>query len=105
MFVKYGIDQKRLIQQLEEKEDELLRTAFLEPTISNIQAIIILCCHPTQVTYPLIWLRAGIAIRMVNLNKQPSRQQYLSNHSFFFFLHCIESGPWPSSVTHQYLKL
>ncbi|KAI8340137.1 fungal-specific transcription factor domain-containing protein [Chlamydoabsidia padenii] len=64
-FDKYAIDRKDLIQKLAIKENELLRTAFLDPTISNIQAIIILCCHPTQGSiYSGIWLRAGIAIRM-----------------------------------------
>ncbi|CAO3585913.1 unnamed protein product [Absidia cylindrospora] len=64
-FENYGIDRRDLIQKLATKENELLRTAFLTPTISNIQAIIILCCQPTHITiFTGIWLRTGIAIRM-----------------------------------------
>ncbi|ORZ10851.1 fungal-specific transcription factor domain-domain-containing protein [Absidia repens] len=64
-FENYGIDRRDLIQKLATKENELLRTAFLTPTISNIQAIIILCCQPTHISiFTGIWLRTGIAIRM-----------------------------------------
>ncbi|KAI8088656.1 fungal-specific transcription factor domain-containing protein [Halteromyces radiatus] len=65
IFNSQDINREKIIQKLAAKENELLRTAFLTPTISNIQAIIILCCLPTHVSsFTAIWLRTGIAIRM-----------------------------------------
>lgn len=48
------------------KENELLRTAMLDATIGNIQALLILCHQPSYTTTVNSFsLKVGLAVRMV----------------------------------------
>ncbi|KAI8072950.1 fungal-specific transcription factor domain-containing protein [Gongronella butleri] len=66
VFEQHGIkDRKQLYQQLLNLENELLKTECLTPSITNIQALLIICCRPTNLRhFNNIWLQSGLAVRM-----------------------------------------
>jgi hypothetical protein len=65
MFKEAGIERDRIFKTLLDRASVLVRSEYLVPRIVTIQALILLCGHPTYSTTSYRnWILAGMAVRM-----------------------------------------
>lgn len=65
MFATAGVERDYVFQTLLERATILVRKEYLKPRIVTIQALVLLCAHPTYSTSSYRnWILAGMAVRM-----------------------------------------
>ncbi|KAL0085623.1 hypothetical protein J3Q64DRAFT_1640524, partial [Phycomyces blakesleeanus] len=65
LFKNAGMERDVIFSTLLEKSAKLVRKEYLVPRIANIQALILLCAHPTYSgNTHRCWIMAGMAVRM-----------------------------------------
>lgn len=65
IFKKAGVERDYVFQTLLERTAVLVRKEYLKPRIVTIQALVLLCLHPTYSTSSYRnWILAGMAVRM-----------------------------------------
>ncbi|KAG0163627.1 hypothetical protein DFQ30_011253 [Apophysomyces sp. BC1015] len=65
LFKNAGVDRDEVFHALLERSSELIRQEYLTPRLATIQALMLLCGHPTFSTDTYRnWIRAGMAVRM-----------------------------------------
>ncbi|KAF7722049.1 hypothetical protein EC973_003731 [Apophysomyces ossiformis] len=65
LFKHAGVDRNEVFEALLERSSELIRREYLTPRLATIQALMLLCGHPTLSTDTYRnWVRAGMAVRM-----------------------------------------
>jgi hypothetical protein len=70
VFKDSGLDRDELVDTLVEHTTNLVRKEYLTPRLPTIQALVLLCAYPNyEKSFYRNWLRAGMAVRMVNYIK------------------------------------
>ncbi|ORY98166.1 fungal-specific transcription factor domain-domain-containing protein [Syncephalastrum racemosum] len=65
LFKDLGVERDDVFHELSDRAAEMIRAEYLVPRISTIQALVILCSHPTYSSSSYRnWILAGMAVRM-----------------------------------------
>ncbi|KAI8098464.1 fungal-specific transcription factor domain-containing protein, partial [Halteromyces radiatus] len=65
IFTRSGLERNQIFHTLVDRAGLLIRTEYLTPRIQTIQALILLCAHPTYSSGSYRnWILAGMAVRM-----------------------------------------
>lgn len=66
IFQNAGVERDKVFQTLLDRASLLVRREYLKPRIVTIQALVLMCGHPTYSTSSYRnWILAGMAVRMV----------------------------------------